>query len=64
MPDTEEQIAKGNFAPVTTWLGERIHKHGAKFTAPEIAERAVGAELSPEPFMRFLKEKYGKIYGL
>jgi carboxypeptidase Taq len=64
LPDTEEQMAKGNFAPVTAWLGNNVHQHGNKYTLHELAERAVGNKFSSEIFITYLKQKYGKIYGL
>jgi carboxypeptidase Taq len=64
LPDTNEDMMNGNFHHVTQWLGEHVHRHGGKFTLLEIAERAVGEELSSEPFTQYLTAKFGKIYGL
>jgi carboxypeptidase Taq len=63
-PGSKQDMASGNFNRITQWLGERIHKHGGKFTLPEIAKRAVGKEFSSEPFIDFLKAKFGDIYGV
>jgi carboxypeptidase Taq len=41
LPDLEEQIGRGDFAPLTEWLRERVHRHGRKFTTPETLERAL-----------------------
>ncbi len=63
-PETKDEMAAGNFDQITQWLGERIHRHGGKFTLPEIAERAVEGELSSEPFINYLTDKFGEIYRL
>jgi carboxypeptidase Taq len=64
LPETDENMAAGEFEQITHWLGERIHQHGGKFTLHQIAERAVGEPLSSEPFIHYLKDKYGEIYEL
>jgi carboxypeptidase Taq len=61
-PNYQDNMANGHFSPITRWLGNRIHKHGGKFTLPEIAERATGEPLTSQPFMEYLKKKFGEIY--
>lgn len=63
-PETNDEMVAGDYEYITRWLGERIHVHGGKFTLPEIAERAVDVPLSSEPFIHYLTEKFGQIYGL
>jgi carboxypeptidase Taq len=62
--DLEEQIRGAQFTPLRTWLTEHIYRHGRKFTAPEIVERATGAPLSIAPYLAYLNEKYGALYDL
>ncbi|OGO19518.1 MAG: hypothetical protein A2Z14_08315 [Chloroflexi bacterium RBG_16_48_8] len=64
LPQTEKDMSAGKFSSITQWLGDHIHTHGGKFTLLEMAERAVGEPLSSEPFMDYLKDKFGEIYGL
>ena len=45
-------------------LRENIYRHGSKFTAPEIIERASGSPLTIEPYIDYLKTKYGALYAL
>ncbi|MGA8941909.1 MAG: carboxypeptidase M32 [Thermoactinomyces sp.] len=61
-PEIPEQIIQGNFAPLHTWLRENIYKHGSKFTAEEIVQRATGAPLAIEPYMEYLRKKYSDLY--
>ncbi|MCA9243373.1 MAG: carboxypeptidase M32 [Phycisphaerales bacterium] len=64
MPDMWEQIRNGRMTPLREWLREHIHKHGRRYRAKELVKVVTGEELSPEPFMAYLNEKYGALYGL
>jgi carboxypeptidase Taq len=63
-PNIHKEITKGQFATLHTWLRENIYQHGSKFTAPEIIQRATGQEMTIEPYMKYLKTKYGELYHL
>jgi carboxypeptidase Taq len=63
-PEIPDQIAQGEFATLHAWLKENIYQHGSKFTANEIVKRATGQELTIEPYIRYLKAKYGEMYQL
>ncbi len=64
IPNLDEQIRGGNFADLLAWLREHVHRHGAKFEPQELVKRVTGSEIDPAPYMRYLKQKYGEIYGL
>jgi carboxypeptidase Taq len=55
--DVEEQISRGEFGAVREWLREHVHRHGRKFLPAETLERAVGAPIDPEPYLRYLQAK-------
>ncbi len=62
IPDLISQIEAGKLGELSAWLREKVHRHGLKFTLDEITERILGTELSPEPYLRYLRERYGEIY--
>ena len=64
LPGLEAGFARGEFAPLLDWLREKVHAHGRKFTLPELAERVTGESLSIEPYVNYLRAKYGQVYGL
>ncbi len=65
IPDLDEQFERGEFGALRDWLGANVHHSGRKFTPRETLERAVGSSsIDPEPYMRYLNEKIGAIYGL
>ncbi len=63
-PDIPDQIRAGEFSTLHGRLKENIYQHGMKFTAAELLERATGGSLRIEPFMRYLRTKYGELYNL
>jgi carboxypeptidase Taq len=63
-PEIPTQIAQGEFVTLHTWLKENLYQHGRKYTAPEIIERATGEPLTITPYIRYLKTKYGELYGV
>ena len=64
MPDLAQQIERGEFGGLLAWQRENIHRHGSKFEPMELIVRATGKPLSAEPYLRYLRGKYGEIYGL
>lgn len=59
-----EQFAQGNFKPLLTWLRENVHRHGQRYSASELVERATGRPLSARPLVEHLTAKMGVLYGL
>jgi carboxypeptidase Taq len=63
-PEIPDEMKQGKFETLHTWLVENIYKHGRKFTAPELIERVTGGPLKIEPYIQYLKIKYGGLYKL
>lgn len=63
-PDISEQIRRGEFATLRGWLQENIYRHGSKFLPNEILQRATGESMSIEPYLTYLRAKYGELYAL
>jgi carboxypeptidase Taq len=64
IPDLPEQIRSGQFGALLDWLRQNIHRHGSKFEPQELMQRVTGSKIDSGAYMRYLQEKYGKIYGL
>lgn len=63
-PTIPDEIAAGEFGTLHTWLRENIYQHGRKFSAPELVQRVTGGPLRIEPYIRYLRTKYGELYQL
>jgi carboxypeptidase Taq len=63
-PNIPYEIAQGQFDTLHGWLTENIYRHGSKFTANEVVERATGQPLTIAPYIRYLRTKYGELYQL
>jgi carboxypeptidase Taq len=64
LPDLESQIAAGTFGELLGWLREHIHQHGAKFKSTELIEHVTGQPLSAQPYLHYLRDKFGELYDL
>ena len=64
IPQLNKEIEAGNLIPLRRWLEQKIHRWGRMFTPAHLSRRVTGAEVNPEPFLRYLEEKYGSLYRL
>jgi carboxypeptidase Taq len=64
IPDLSEQIRAGKFSTLLDWLRKSVHRHGAKFEPQELMQRVTGSKIDAGAYMRYLKGKFSKIYGL
>ena len=58
----DEQFSGGVYAALLTWLRDKIHRHGRRYTAPDLVKRITGRELSAEPLLNHLRENARELY--
>ncbi len=63
-PEIPAEIEEGEFGTLHSWLKENIYQHGSKYTATELVERVTGGPMSIEPYIHYLRGKYGELYKL
>ncbi|WP_051044194.1 carboxypeptidase M32 [Baaleninema simplex] len=63
-PEIPVDIERGNFETLHGWLRRNIYRHGRKFTANESILRVTGKPLHVDPFIRYLRRKYGDLYAI
>ena len=56
-------VSKGDLAPVTAWLKEKVHKYGSLLEPAQIVEQACGT-FDPTVYTDYLADKYLTLYGL
>jgi carboxypeptidase Taq len=63
-PDVYNEIEKGEFGNIISWLREHIHRYGRLMTADEIIKNACGEGLNSKVFVKYLKDKYYELYDV
>jgi carboxypeptidase Taq len=58
VPELEDRVGRGEFAPLREWLGEHVHALGRKFSPQETLRRATGSSLSAQPYLDYLRSSY------
>jgi carboxypeptidase Taq len=64
VPDLKSQIRGGEFNQLLGWLVENIHQYGSKYEPQELVKRITGSGINPQPYLKYLEEKYTHVYGL
>lgn len=64
VPDLDVSLAAGDAAPAVEWLRENVQRHGGLKRPRALIEEATGGDVSPEPLLSYLEQKFGQIYGL
>lgn len=62
IPDLDAQMANNDFGAFLQWMRTHVHSIGRKFDTAEFARQVIGAELSPNDLIRYLKERYLPLY--
>lgn len=64
LPSLTSDIADGQFTPLLDWLRTHIHTYGRARLANDLLEETTGSGLSAEPWLAYIRKKYGAIYGI
>ncbi|WP_166241591.1 carboxypeptidase M32 [Paenibacillus turpanensis] len=64
LPQFDELVEQGDFAPIRDWLTEHVYRFGKLKTPNEIIREVTGEELNPEYLVQYLEEKYKPLYQL
>ncbi|HEX6987973.1 MAG TPA: carboxypeptidase M32 [Bacillota bacterium] len=63
-PGLPEEIRQGRFDTLHRWLTDNVHRHGARYEPAQLIRRVTGTDLDAGPYLRYIRAKYGEIYGL
>jgi len=63
-PSIPDEISQGKFNTLYDWMRDNIYQHGKKYTANELVERTTGDPMNVEPYLEYLRVKFGDIYSL
>jgi len=62
LPGLDESFAQGDFSRLLGWLRRNIHEQGRRHDSRELVKVVTGEPLSPQPLLRYLRERYGALY--
>jgi carboxypeptidase Taq len=62
--DIDAKVEQAKFDGILGWLRENLHKYGAKYEPQELVQKVTGSKITPEPYIRYLENKYKEIYSL
>ena len=62
-PARDEDIRRGEFAPLLQWLRRELHQHGRAYWPKELVQRITGSGVDPAPYLQYLEEKYEQLAG-
>jgi carboxypeptidase Taq len=63
LPTLDDQIRKGEFDELLKWLNQKVHVSGTKFEPQELVQRITGSKINGDAYIKYLNDKFGKIYG-
>ncbi|MGH6629591.1 MAG: carboxypeptidase M32, partial [Burkholderiales bacterium] len=63
LSDLDGQFRRGEFRPLLEWLREKIHRHGRRYTPPDLVKKVTGRAPGAQPLLDYLGAKFGALYG-
>ncbi len=57
-------FTRGDFSPLRGWLRENVYRHGGRYSAARLVERATGLGPDSKFLVASLRRKYGHLYGV
>jgi carboxypeptidase Taq len=57
LPGLDDQLARGEFAPLREWLRDHVHRPGRTYEPRELLRRITGDELQVAPLVTYLRDK-------
>ena len=61
--DVDKWVEAGDFKEIKSWLTQHVHQYGKMKKPLEIMKDVTGEGLNPDHLVRYLTDKYQKIYG-
>jgi carboxypeptidase Taq len=59
----QQELALGNLNSIRKWLSDNIYGYGNLYDPEELIKKVTKTSLKVEPFLVYLQEKYGQLYG-
>ena len=63
LPGLSADVREARVGGLKAWLGEKVYRHGRRFSGDELMEQGTGARTSTGPFLAYLRTKYSDLLG-
>jgi carboxypeptidase Taq len=63
-PEIDAQMDRGEFRTLLGWLQTNVYRNGRRFEPNDLVRAATGEPMSTEPYLDYLRQKFGVLYGL
>ncbi len=57
-------VRDGDFDPILEWQRDHVHRHGCRYTTPDLIEEATGEALTADYYLDYARDKFGDLYDL
>jgi carboxypeptidase Taq len=64
LEDLDDRVREGEVDPLTSWLRDRIHRHGKRYETGDLVRRATGEAFTADAFTDHVTGKFGALYDL
>ncbi len=62
-PNWRNELAQGSLLPIRKWLSNNIYNQGNLYDPNDLIKKATGSEIKVKTYLKYLEEKYSKLYG-
>lgn len=62
-PEMDDDFARGDFRWLLGWLRKNVHAAARRSGPLQLAQQVTGEELSPQHLIKYLKDRYGRLYA-
>jgi carboxypeptidase Taq len=60
LPEWDDLLRAGEYAPIIAWFDEHVYRHGEAFTGRELVQRITGGPVDVAPLVRYLEDRFGR----
>ncbi len=64
IPNQDELMAQGNFAPIHNWLKQKIYSQGRRYAPKDLVMRVTNKPIGADDYLKGLTAKYREIYSI
>ena len=58
LPNWDDLLRAGDYAPIVAWFDEHVYRHGSAHTGREFVQRITGGPVDVQPLIRYLDDRF------